>query len=310
MRTSRLTPCIIAAALLIMLIPIQTTQAQQYIEYKVQIQSDGSALWTIEQFSAADAAVPTWEVFQQKIFHLIDLAQNLTHRDMDINQNSMQINTTITSDSKITEYSFLWQNFSKVEGGEIRFGDVFGVDDFFGQLFGDAALQLSYPSDYRVQSVYPPPYDRQDDAATMKWARTQDLDGRNTNVVLTLQPKSDAATSRQIGFAILLLVVGAIAAFVVFYTLRKRRRESKPRPELSQMQSQAQVLLETEEDKILKLLKTQGGAMRQSEITEQLRFSKAKTSQLLGQLESAGKLTRYKKGRDKIVTIQERVRKE
>jgi uncharacterized membrane protein len=50
--------------------------------------------------------------------------------------------------------------------------------------------------------------------------------------------------------------------------------------------------------------------MRQSEITEQCRFSKAKTSQLLSDLEGRGIITRYKKGRDKIVSLKERVKGE
>ena len=47
--------------------------------------------------------------------------------------------------------------------------------------------------------------------------------------------------------------------------------------------------------------------MRQSAIAEQCRFSKAKTSQLLAVLEQKKVITRYKKGRDKIVTLNERV---
>ena len=66
----------------------------------------------------------------------------------------------------------------------------------------------------------------------------------------------------------------------------------------------------SEEDKVLKLLKSYGGSMRQSEITEQCRFSKAKTSQLLTALEKKGSITRYKSGRDKIVTLKERVKGE
>ena len=66
----------------------------------------------------------------------------------------------------------------------------------------------------------------------------------------------------------------------------------------------------SEEDKVLKLLKSFGGSMRQSEITEQSRFSKAKTSQLLAALEKKGSITRYKSGRDKIVTLKERVKSE
>ena len=68
--------------------------------------------------------------------------------------------------------------------------------------------------------------------------------------------------------------------------------------------------VETEEGKILKLLKLSGGSMRQSAIVDQSRFSKAKTSQLLTVLEKKGTITRYKKGRDKIVNLTERVKSE
>ena len=44
--------------------------------------------------------------------------------------------------------------------------------------------------------------------------------------------------------------------------------------------------------------------MRQSAIVEQTKFSKAKTSQLLTSLEKRGNITRYKKGRDKIVNLK------
>ncbi len=288
-----------------MLTPIQSAKAQEYFEYNIQIREDASAYWKIQQFSASDATVESWTVFQQKIFNIVESAQILTNRDMDIDETSIQINTTISAESKITEYSFLWQNFSVINGNELSFGDVFQVNDFFGHLFGDAALQLSYPTDYSVQSVYPAPFNRQDTDSTMKWARTQDLAGDNTTIVLTLKPDSSNSSSRQTGFMVLILiVVGACAAVLVFYIVKKRRIKNKP----SQTPPATSVGIETEEDKILKLLKTQGGALRQSEITEQLRFSKAKTSQLLTQLETAGKLTRYKKGRDKIVTFKERVK--
>jgi uncharacterized membrane protein len=48
--------------------------------------------------------------------------------------------------------------------------------------------------------------------------------------------------------------------------------------------------------------------MRQSDINDALKFSKAKTSQLLAALEKKGDITRYKKGRDKIVNLAERVK--
>jgi uncharacterized membrane protein len=88
--------------------------------------------------------------------------------------------------------------------------------------------------------------------------------------------------------------------------LYKRRNASKPASTVT-LTSSAE--LETEEGKILKLLKSSGGSMRQSDIVEQCRFSKAKTSQLLAALEKNGDITRYKNGRDKIVNLTERVKK-
>ena len=82
-----------------------------------------------------------------------------------------------------------------------------------------------------------------------------------------------------------------------FYVFRKLKN-TKPATHVTTEPSG----LESDEDKILKLLKTAGGSMRQTEITERLGYSKAKTSQLLTALEGSGVLARYKKGRDKIVT--------
>jgi uncharacterized membrane protein len=68
------------------------------------------------------------------------------------------------------------------------------------------------------------------------------------------------------------------------------------------------LLVESEEEKVLRIVRANGGTAFQSAITEQLRFSKAKTSQLLTSLEKKGVVRRYKKGRDKIVTLAEKNR--
>ena len=61
--------------------------------------------------------------------------------------------------------------------------------------------------------------------------------------------------------------------------------------------------METEEDKVLKILKTSVAACANQTLLIQCGFSKAKTSQLLTALEKRGNITRYKKGRDKIVNL-------
>jgi uncharacterized membrane protein len=306
MDNRRLTVCFTIAVALILLVPTYPAQSQTYCLYNVQIRSDGSAIWTVTQFSNATATVETWESFQQKIFDLVDSASTITHRAMEIDGASLQINTTLSLESKTTEYTFVWQNFTEIQNGEISFGDVFGANNFFRQLFGDAALQVNYPQDFTLKSVYPPPYEKQDELHTLKWARTQDL-ASSTRIILT--PDENVINNTvpgQTGFVIIaLLAVGISVPLLGFYAFKKRRSDDKAAaltvPEIS--------VIENEEVKILKLLKTSGGTMRQSDITERLSFSKAKTSQLLTALEGKGKLARYKKGRDKIVTLTGRENK-
>jgi uncharacterized membrane protein len=308
MRNHRLTVCFAIGILLLLSLPLYTVQGQNYFEYNVQVRGDGSAVWSVTQFSNVNATVESWDGFQQRVFDLVDAAASVTHREMAIDEASLQINTTISAESKITEYSFVWQNFSTVQGSVITFGDIFQVNNFFGQLYGDAALQVNYPSNYNVVSVNPSPYQRQDAAQTLRWSRTQDLTGSGVHIVLiSNSPDANASTSRrQYGFVVLVLAVATVLSIVGFVLFRRRRRNGIKAVANAPVASS----LDSEEDKVIKLLKSVGGIMRQSEITERCRFSKAKTSQLLSALESKGILARYKKGRDKIVTLKERVKGE
>ena len=307
MRKHRLAACLAICTLLLLLLPLHAAMAQNYFEYAVQISPDGSAFWTITQFSSANATVDTFDVFHQKVFDLVDSAAVVTHREMSVDENSLQIKTTISSESKITEYTFVWQNFSIVQDSKISFGDVFQVNNFFAMLYGDAALQLSYPPNFHVQSVSPTPYERQDSADTLKWARTQDLVTNKVSVVLTLNSQSGNSPNndwQQYGIVMAVLAAAAALSVLGFYRFKQRRKIAS-----SATLADASPLV-SDEEKILKLIKSSGGSMRQSKITEQSRFSKAKTSQLLAALEKSGSITRYKNGRDKIVTLKERVKGE
>ena len=227
MNNHRLTVCFTVAVALILLAPAYSAQSQTYCVYNVRLRSDGSAVWTVTQFSSANATVESWESFQQKIFDLVDSASTITHRAMDIDAASLQINTTLSLESKTTEYMFVWRNFSEIQNGELSFGDVFAVNNFFGQLFGDAALQLSYPQDFTVKSVYPPPYERQDELQTLKWARTQDLAGGNTRIILT--PDENVINNtvpRQTEFIVItLLACGDFSSSSGFLCLQETKKQ-------------------------------------------------------------------------------------
>lgn len=303
MRNYRLTVCLAICALLLLFIPLHTAQGQNYFQYNVQINSDGSADWTIIQFSNANATVDSWSLFQQKVYDLVDSASSLTNRPMSVDENTLQINTTVIADSKTTEYSFTWQNFSTVQRDELLIGDVFHMSNFFEQLYGDAALQLNSPSGYSVKSVSPEPYLQQN--SELQWSRTQDLTTNPVKIILvsSSQTQPNQNSNLQLySVIILLLAVGIVLSFLSVYMFKRRKNTTA-----STNQANGSMFI-SEEEKVLKLLKSAGGSMRQSQITEQCRFSKAKTSQLLTVLEKKGTITRYKSGRDKIVALKERVK--
>lgn len=311
MKIRHLAVLCITCALLILVLPLNSVQAQNYIQYKVQVNSDGSASWTITQVSETNGTVDTWTGFQQRVISLIDTAANLTQRQMSLNLSSPQISTTISSNaSKITEYVFTWVNFSAVQNGNLAFGDVFSVNVFFNQLYGDGALLITYPSSYAVQSVSPEPDERIDSTQTLQWLGTKFFANGSPHIVLSLisLPTSSPTpnpNANGLDWQLPLLIgVGATAvaaALAGFVVLRRRRRKATNLAEKNALSDS--LAMESEEQKILKIIRVNGGTMLQNAITDQSKFSKAKTSQLLSALEKKGVVRRYKKGRDKIVIL-------
>jgi uncharacterized membrane protein len=98
------------------------------------------------------------------------------------------------------------------------------------------------------------------------------------------------------------VIAAAVAGWFFFVNRRHKGKETRAMATLT--------LPETEEEKVLRVLRSNGGSAYQSAITEQCRFSKAKTSQLLTALERKGAVRRYKKGRDKIVNLIEQAKGE
>jgi uncharacterized membrane protein len=299
-------------ALLLLIPTIYLGQAQNLVQYNVQVNGDGSAAWTITQASDLNGAIDTWQGFQQRVANLIRDANLQTQRDMSLDNDSLQLSTIWETQSHTTEYQFTWLNFSIIQEGKIIFGDVFQVAGFFSQLYGDGVIKVFFPSTYQPQSVSPQPNGGDTGPQTLDWLGAQFFADQNPSITLAESGPSPSPTPDQtasdtwpvyaLGAG---LVVSVTAAFSVFYF---RRRKTKPS---QRFQAIADVpVIESEEEKILKAIRASGGSAYQSAITETCRFSKAKTSQLLTTLEKKGVVTRYKKGRDKIVSLTEQGKRE
>jgi uncharacterized membrane protein len=284
-------------------------QAQTYTEYKIQLNTDGSATWTITQVSGTNGTADTWADFQEKITALVNAAATQTSRQMSIDNSSLQMSTFFTSgNSKTTEYTFTWLNFSITENGRLVAGDVFGVSGFFNKLYGDGELQINYPANYTLESVTPTPDQKDTSTQTLEWLGTQFFVTEKPSIVVKAQVGTPANSGQQTSYVLLgavsavAVIVALVAGWFFFVNRRHKGKETRAMATLT--------LPETEEEKVLRVLRSNGGSAYQSAITEQCRFSKAKTSQLLTALERKGIVRRYKKGRDKIVNLVEQVKGE
>ena len=292
----------VAAFLALLFLPIYQAQGQDYVEYNIRINDDASAEWRIIQVSDINAPIDTWTEFQQRIPDLVEAASNATQREMELDFDSMQIDTRISSESKTTEYLFTWLSFSMNQGHLLSFGDVFRVENFFAQLYGDSSLKITYSPNFAVKSIFPEPNERDNRTQTLVWYRTQDFLSGNPSIVLTIgNPRENGNDGNWlVALAVGVATVSVVTSIALFFVLKRRKSAGKTVATTSPM---AKSLVESDEDKIIEIIKSSGGTLRQSAITEKSRFSKAKTSQLLTALEQKRVVTRVKKGRDKIVTL-------
>jgi len=283
-----------------------TVRSQYQVEYVVQIWEDGSATWTV-QTVGINVSVDLFE-FQNKVLLLVDAAKNVTGRGMMVVADSLSMNYTSSGSYGIVEYAFRWENFSMVEGTRIAIGDVFQVNSFFEQLYGDGPFSLTYPPKYVVVSVVPQWNQRDDAHQTLSWLGTADFANVSSPPNIVLEERATTTGMLEILQQNAVFIGGLVAIIsgssFGFFLFRRQRKRLKMTSEMPGVASIAG--METGEEKIMKLLKASGGSLQQSAIVDQCRFSKAKTSQLLAGLEEKGMVLRVKKGRDKIVTLVEK----
>jgi uncharacterized membrane protein len=310
---SRAVASALVLCLIVIMTPIYGAQSQaNVVQYNIVLNGDGSASWTITQVTSINSTTDTWNGFMQRALSLVATAAVQTGREMAVDNGSFEMSTTNFQDSqsKTTEYLFTWLHFSIMQSASLTFGDVFRVNNFFGQLYGDGTLQVAYPPTYVVQSVSPSPNQQNDSQHVLKWLGTQFFVNGNPYITLTLSSSSPTSgqTKSNTGWQLYVLigasVAAAFSAFLAgFYVVRRRRKKTSDLAEAVALAYAS--VLESEEQKVLKVIRSRGGSMFQSAITEECSFSKAKTSQLLSALERKDVVRRYKKGRDKIVTLVE-----
>ena len=283
--------------------PCGTVFGQYSLEYSIQIADDGSAIWIIRQTTNnIQDPIDMLSLLQNKTVLLVENARNETGRDMAAGGFSINFSG---SGPYLVEFRFEWMNFSRIEDSRIMIGDVFHVSGFFLQLYGDGRIAVSCPQGYVVESVSPAPHERYSFPQVLVWLWTLNFKLGEPSIAL----RKDSGSLGLMDFLvqnatpILSFVVAGsgLAGLYIFLRLRKNQMDTSKKPEPASLPG-----MESAEDRIVKLLESSGGSLRQTAIADNCKFSKAKASQLLAALESQGIIKRFKKGRDKIVVLQEK----
>jgi uncharacterized membrane protein len=294
-------------------------QLQWHISIQVEILSDGSATWVVQQRTMLvtqddEAAffqylnITSVDAISSHVHSMVDQASLTTGRSMRVEnlEVTANVSTQGLSSVGIIQYQFDWVGFAETTGdGEIMVGDAFSGDL---DLLRDDELTIKYPSDRSSVFVYPQPDQVRESENTLTWFGPRNF-GAGEPIGLFERRSSSWADLITGNTILLIAVVFAVSAGLVgyFFGLKRARLIGEPKSHVVEDQaSLSELSVEDDEERVVRLLVAAGGRMQQLAIARQCGFSKSKASEVLSAMESKGMITRKKLGRGKIVTLAEK----
>ena len=280
---------------------------------EVSLRADGSAAWEIRYRVRLDddnatAAFDSLERdieenrsaytsrFEERMGGTVAAAENATAREMAVR--NMSVRTTrqeIPQRYGVLIYSFEWTNFAVADGDTIEAGDA------IGGLFLDESTSLTvhWPVDYGLASSDPTPDETGDRSAT--WRGPQDFTADQPRLALSTDAAGGGGASGGDGAEptdggsdgglsttlLALLLVGALVAAGAGLWWYYREPEE----------------LLSNEERVLRLLERNGGRMKQQQVVEELGWTDAKTSQVVGDLRESGEIEAFRLGRENVLNL-------
>lgn len=307
------------------------------IEYRIQLDDENTteAFDSLQQDIRADPENYT-QTFAGRMRTTADTAEEPTGREMGIE------NVTVTAERQqlpreygVVTYRFNWTGFAAVEGPQLRIGDA--LEGMF--LDSATTLLVSWPETYEVASVDPSPDDRSENSAS--WSGPREFTAEQPSVVLTGQ--STSATPGLLApavFGILVLVaLGGLAWYRRGGTVPwgadtgaddSTADQSEPTvdgeteggsakdaaatanteaaastADAADTDQEVPEKLLSNEERVLELLESRGGRMKQQAVVEKLDWTEAKTSQVVSTLREEEKIETFRIGRENVITVPE-----
>lgn len=265
-------------------------------------------------------------------------ASNRTGRPMRVTNPTQRSDVQNRSDGTAVgtlTLAFTWTNFANTTGERISIRDAF-AGGWLGSLYGDQTLRVYPPDGYRTDSVSPR-YQKVNGVLT--WRGPQSFPAGGPDIVLV---KSAGTPWLLVGALVAAaLVVGVVAAYAWRgfggrghldvgsrgdegggganaatndgggpETGGTRGGESSPPSGADDgggtrggEQAQAAEELLSDEERVERLLRENGGRMKQANIVSETRWSDAKVSQLLSSMADEGRVEKLRIGRENLISF-------
>ncbi|MDO9549437.1 MAG: helix-turn-helix domain-containing protein [Methanoregula sp.] len=297
---------------LVLLLPVALTgmaaaaTPDYSITYTITVADDGSALWRVEyrtlllsdtdttDFDAYARDLPNVYLpqFRELMERSAAQAAVATGRNMQI---SGVTGDAVTQESPtgrygVVVYTARWEGFAR-PGATITIGDAFGGGLY---LEKDNSLVIRYPEGYTVTQAEPAPDDSRDG---LVWYGQRSFGAGEPRVVLE-QP---AFSLLPVAAGLVLVIIIAFAGFA-FYRRRTKNSGNIPE-EVPAPSPMSENELMSIEDRIVQLLRSQGGELFQSDIVRMTGLPKSTVSTVLNDLHARSLIIKVKKGRENLIRL-------
>ncbi|MDS0260202.1 hypothetical protein NDI56_12430 [Haloarcula sp. S1CR25-12] len=258
------------------------------------------------------------DAFHERMNRTARAGENATGRPMAIQ--NVTVATTQESFGQsygVVTYRFRWTNFAVGNDTYIEAGDA--LSGLY--LDRNTSLTLQWPGGYRSQTVTPSPDEATDSSVT--WRGRQSFGADEPRVVASAgRPLGDDVVERSPLPGVLGLILVSVAVTAAGYGAYRyvladddagdgggdsaaASPDDTPADGAGASDDTPPADLLSNEEQVLKLLRAEGGRVKQQALASELDWTAAKTSQVIGGLRDDGELETFRIGRENVVTLPE-----
>ncbi|MFC4447955.1 helix-turn-helix transcriptional regulator [Halorussus aquaticus] len=195
----------------------------------------------------------------------------------------------------VVVYSFRWRGFAAVSDDRLRVGDSLS-----GLILNEKTrLLVKWPEGYEATTIQPKPetgYEKRERAVV--WNGPIEFAGNEPRIVIA----APGAGGPNVPWTTVAAVAGAVAVLAALvgggWWLYRNRSERADEP----ADEPPEDLLSNEE-RVLRLLERRGGRVKQKAVVDELGWTEAKTSQVVGSLREQGKIESFRLGRENVLAL-------